>query len=200
MGPSWSLLPMIYAWSQTLHMLERSSLLVLGQQRLGPTKGQVLNWKHAWETCKDRGDAGRCEVEGLSESLAKLDCLGPSVNDNGPVGKKMMSRRRICFDGLNWVEPLHSRLTFRRRPKNATKQTAQNVACQGSSQFNWFLRAKGIWGVISFGTLSNESRLRTSTWQTNYVQRMTDLSLELNTNNTYYSKRKQPLIWFFLLT
>ena len=54
--------------------------------------------------------------------------------------KKRMSPRRRCFDGLNCVSPLHSKLALRRRPKKATRQAAQNVACNGSSEFkyNWF--------------------------------------------------------------
>ena len=49
--------------------------------------------------------------------------------------KKRMSPQCRCFDGLKCVNPLHSKLALRRRPKKATRQTAQNVACKGSSKF-----------------------------------------------------------------
>ena len=48
--------------------------------------------------------------------------------------KKSMSRRK-CLDGSNCVNPLHSKFALRRRPKKATRQTAQKVACEGLSKF-----------------------------------------------------------------
>ena len=64
--------------------------------------------------------------------------------------KKSMSPRRRCLDGSNCVNPLHSKFALRRRPKKATRQTAQNVTCEGLSKFKWLLKANRIWGVIGF--------------------------------------------------
>ena len=49
--------------------------------------------------------------------------------------KKSMSHGRRCLDGSNCVNPLHSKFALRRRPKKATRQTAQKVECEGLSKF-----------------------------------------------------------------
>ena len=134
--------------------------------------------------------------------IVRMRWLNWIVLDHLLMTMAQLSRRRRCFDRLNWVGPLHSRLAFRRGPKNATKQTSQNVACQGSSQFNWFLRVKRFWGVIGFfwDTVKRSyvvyKHMADKLCTTHDNKLAPDLSLELNTNNAYYSKRKQPVIWF----